>query len=342
MKKDSNKRKENLLLRLFHFQTIKDLLTFYAALVGIISILVVSGLLNIPPQVEVKMLDPIIYIDVKGLKQEFIGITGKPLCSSVEKMLSCYTKEESYIEIGVPMFQAKHERIINDGQNLNVDSILKKDIESVKYELGWGEKPPWWNYLPPDVGLISMEDRRKGVAYYISRNAREDLPFVKMPMTRKSVLQYDIFKTFIDSIGNEENGYEFYTTFLKNREIYNIISLENKSNQKVYDIVLRLNTTYLGGKPELIAWTHSPELVEQDTATAYLTTFRIPFLRPKASIEFIIRSKHLYRTDDIVIEWNRLKNLSMNGIKTYLIIIFVFSLLYIIIDKIFISPRLNK
>jgi hypothetical protein len=321
--------------------TLKEITILFTTLIGLASILAVTGIIPIQLQANVQLLSPIIFVDIRGFKQEYMETYSKDAPQFLNQIFDRYVINNSYILIGMPRFQAKDERIVNDGCELSMNPALQDEM-SIRYELGWHEKPPWWDYLRSDIGLRPLEERKKGIAYYVGRNARQELPFVEGSIMRGSKLQNDTFATIIDSVKDVEDKPKLCRAFMNNRIIYNIISLENNSNQKIHNIILKLNSSFLGGDPKLIAWTHSPELIEVDTSTSYLTTFRIPFLRSKTSIEFIIRSKHLYKKEDIVLESDRLKNLNVTTMIYIMIGVFFLTLLILLIDKKIIMRKSNK
>jgi hypothetical protein len=323
----------NILINLCNFRKIKDFITFYATLLAVLSILVVSGIIEVKPRVNVLLLKPVIFIDVKGFRSYYERTAGKTFPSYIEKAINDYSNGR-YLAIGMPAFTQENfrkVRVMNDGKRLYGGSTIGKEKE-FKYELGWISEPDFWLGLTPDMGLKPLEDRRIGVSVFIQLNSLE-LPFAENSMS-DYILKEDIFKNVIDSISDKKEKRNILISFLYNRKVYNIISLENKSDQKIYNITMKLNTSVPGGRNEIVAWTHSAELVEKDTLTAGLTILDISFLRPRTSIEYVVRSSHLYKIHDISVEWDRLKNLNIKAMKLWLIILLFITLLVQIVGHI--------
>lgn len=307
-----------ILVNVFNFKRIKDFITFYATLLAILSISIVSGVIPVEPQVHALLLKPVMFIDVKGFRDYYEKSFGKPLPQSIREVMNTHNGGR-YMVIGMPIVTKQDfnkVRILNDGKILYGGSTIGKEKE-FKYELGWESEPDFWPVFTPDTGLKPLEDRRIGVSVFIRLNSLE-LPFAEDPVS-DYILKEDIFKNVIDFISDKREKRNILISFLYNRKVYNIISLENKSDQKIYNITMKLNTSVPGGKNEIVAWTHSAELLEKDTLTAYLTILNIPFLRPRTSIEFVVRSSHLYKKHDISIEWDRLRNLDIKTMKLWLI-----------------------
>lgn len=337
-----------ILVNVFNFKRIKDFITFYATLLAILSISIVSGIIEVKPQLNVLILDPVIYLDINGFKAYYDSMTKKKLPEYINKALVDYSCGRNYIDFGLPDLRHAKDfqkvRIVNDGEELFFIAS-HRSVEAYKYELGWVPQSQYWFKTAPDTGLKTIEDRRIGVSYFIRLNALF-IPFVGVfgGELRKSAVLEDPIKKVFDAIeDNKQNkqNYELYEAILHNRKVYNIISLENQSAQKINNITLQLKTSYVG-ENEVVAWTHSTEIVEKDTSTKYLTKFRIPYLRPRTSIEFIVRSRYLYKTNDIYLEWDRLKNLNIKTMKLLLIILLFITLLVQIVGHIVPKKLINK
>jgi hypothetical protein len=182
--------------------TLKEITILFTTLIGLASILAVTGIIPIQLQANVQLLSPIIFVDIRGFKQEYMETYSKDAPQFLNQIFDRYVINNSYILIGMPRFQAKDERIVNDGCELSMNPALQDEM-SIRYELGWHEKPPWWDYLRSDIGLRPLEERKKGIAYYVGRNARQELPFVEGSIMRGSKLQNDTFATIIDSVKDE-------------------------------------------------------------------------------------------------------------------------------------------
>lgn len=322
-----------ILVNVFNFKRIKDFITFYATLLAILSISIVSGIITVEPQVHALLLNPVMFVDVKGFGDYYEKSFGKPLPQSIREIMHTHNGG-TYMVIGVPIVTKQNfnkTRILNDGKILYGGSTLGREKE-LKYELGWESEPDFWPAFTPDTGLKSLEDRRIGVSVFIQLNSLE-LPFAENPMS-DYILEENIFKNVIDSISDKKEKQNILISFLYNRKVYNIISLENKSDQKIYNITMKLNTSVPGGRNEIVAWTHSAELVEKDTLTAGLTILNISFLRPRTSIECVVRSSHLYKIHDISVEWDRLKNLNIKAMKLWLMILLFITLFVQIVGHI--------
>lgn len=314
-----------ILVNVLNFEHIKNFITFYATLLAILSISIVSGIIPAELQVHALLLDPVIFVDTKGLEYYYEKTFGNLLPQSIREVMNTH-RGGRYIVIGMPIVTKQNfnkVRILNDGKMLYGGSTLGREKE-LKYELGWESEPDFWLAFTSDAGLKPLVDRRIGVSEFIQLNSLE-LPFAENS-ANDYIPEEDVFKNVIDSILDEKEKQNILISFFYNREVYNIISLENKSDQKIHNITMKLNTSVPGGKNDIVAWTHSAELVEKDTSTAYLTIFNIPFLRPRTSIEFVVRSIHLYKIHDVSVEWARLKNLNIKTMKRWLIILFFVTL----------------
>ena len=303
------------------------MLNIYVMLLAILGILIASGLVHIVSKIEFEILKPAYTIDLKGLDPSN-GMYGN---ISLDELLNVLTDsgDVDLIIVDRPETNSanfRKQRLVTDGYKVFSCWFALWSDAVLAYQL-FPEisQPPHIEILP----LESREDKRIAVNCALQRNLRLTLEYAK----KKSITTDSLFKLTKSLPSN------YLIPLFKQRMVYNFISINNLSDCKAEDIVVRIvepGRLILGGPPsiELIGWTLPDGSGAIPRISGDQLEFELPILREKGSVQLLIKTKSARIEErDVFFEYSKVKSLNKKLVVRWLVIMALASILIYFIES---------
>jgi hypothetical protein len=314
---------------------ITRILDIYVKILAILGLLIVAGFIDLSSKAEWRMLKPIYVVDLEGFERYYTELANKPPKEFLRSLRKS-TKERFLVVDSPPweqLFKGKG-RVMTDGSKIFGFAPLGYNQDDYKFQLGYP------NY---DSGLVTHwveeelrndEDKRVASSTIVDMDmTRSQGNFERCYISNDSLLR--LVKMFPDPVPADKYG-----PLLRMRNVYNIISIENPSDNKIENIVLKIFKVFNPTEMKMVGWTfsiHGGSYIDQPDKQV---EFHLPFLRPKQSVQIVVRTKSFrLEKEDIHIEYNKLKSLNSRLILLLLLSSLVVSILIFVVES---RPEIKK
>lgn len=315
--------------KLFLSNPISKILNVYVNILAILGLLIVAGFIDLSSKTEFRLLKPIYVVDLEGFERYYVKLANKP----PEEFLNSLRKSanERFLVVDDPLWEELFKgkgRVMTDGSKIFGFVPIGYSQDDYKFQLGFpnydsGHVTHW-----VEEELKNDEDKRIACSPLIDMDRLTSQGNSgKCYISNDSLLR--LVKMFPDPIPADKYGPLFWM-----RNVYNIISIENPSESKIENIIVKIFKFFNPTEMKMVGWTfsiHGGSYIDQPDKQI---EFHLPFLRPKQSVQIVVRTKSFkLEKEDIHVEYNKLKSLNSKLILLLLLSSLVVSIFIFVIES---------
>lgn len=310
------------------------ILDVYVKILAILGLLIVAGFIDVSSKIEYRILKPIYVVDLEGFARYYEELANKPPTEFLNSLRK--SSKERFLIVDYPppyeeLFKGK-ERVTTDGNKIFSYLPLGFNQDDYKYQLGFPNYDS--NYVTHwmEKELKTEEDKRIAISHIVNIDvSRSQGDFGRCYINNDSLLK--LIEMFSDPVPADKYGPLFWI-----RDVYNMISIENPSESKIENIIIKIFKVYNPTEMKMVGWTFSIHGGYYSDQPEEHVEFHLPFLGPKQSVQIVVRSKSFrLEREDIHIEYSKLRSLNKGLIQLLLVLSFVASILIVVIQ-----PRLKS
>lgn len=313
--------------KFFRNNFITKVLDIYVKIIAIIGLLIAAGFVDLSSKVEFEILKPVYVVDLQEFETYFGSLADKSLHDFLNSLRK--SEKERFLVVDSPkIWEDKGKlRATTDGNKIFTFSSFAILGDDCKYQLGFPNYDSNFVQRWTEEELKTEEDKRTASVFAIY-----------MDLSRSHGLENEcyitndsLFKlvTAFPDVGRPDK----YIPLFSGRDVYNIMSIENPSNTKIENIIVKIFRPFFPTEMKMVGWTFSIEGGSYIDKPERQMEFRLPFLRPKHTFQIVVKTKsYKIEKENVYIEYNKLKSFNKNLIKYVLSIAFLLSLIIFFVE----------
>jgi hypothetical protein len=305
------------------------ILDIYVKILAILGLLIVAGFIDLSSKIEYTMLKPIYVVDLEGFERYYIELANKPPTEFLNSLRK--STKERFLVVDYPPSEERSkgwERVVTDGNKIFSYVPLGYNQDDYKFQLGFPNYNSNYVTYWMERELKTEEDKRVAISPIVNVDiSRSQGHFGRCNITSDSL--FKLIEMFPDHVPADKYGPLF-----RMRNVYNMISIENPSESKIKNIIIKIFKIFNPTEMKMVGWTFSIHGGYYSVQPEKHVEFHLPFLGPKQSVQMVVRSKSFQlEREDIHIEYDKLRSLNKSLIELLLVLSFIASILIVVVES---------